>query len=99
MARQKQDNPPKRKWWPLIIALTLAFTTKVARKFAVSSLPQSQEHVGDARIQAVKQRELDRALEVHQPSSRTGICSLVLGRTEGALPEPYKITSIQCACF
>ena len=54
---------------------------------------QSQEHGGDARWPAVTQGELDRAVEGHQPSSRTCICSFVWGGTGGALPEPYKMTS------
>ena len=49
---------------------------------------QSQEHGGEAIIWG----ELDRAIEGQQPS-RTGICSFVQGGTEGALPEPYKMTS------
>ena len=36
---------------------------------------------------------LDRAIEGHQPSSRTGICSFVQRQTGGELPKPYKITS------
>ncbi|AWP19624.1 FIg-Hepta, partial [Scophthalmus maximus] len=44
--------------------------------------------------------ELDRAVQVHQPSSMTGICSSVRGGT-GGLPEPNKMTSstLLVACF
>ena len=52
---------------------------------------QSQEHGEDARRQAITQGEMDKAVEVQQPSSRTGICSFVRG-AGGALPVPYKIT-------
>ena len=45
------------------------------------------------RRPAVTQGELDRAVEEHQPSSRTVICSLERGGTGGALPEPNKMTS------
>uniref|UniRef100_A0AAY5KHY5 Transposase Tc1-like domain-containing protein n=1 Tax=Esox lucius TaxID=8010 RepID=A0AAY5KHY5_ESOLU len=38
---------------------------------------QSQEHAGDTRRRAVTQGELNRAVEGHQPSSRTSICSIV----------------------
>ena len=46
-----------------------------------------------ARRFAVTQRELCRALEGHQLTSRTSICSFVRGGTGGALPEPYQMTS------
>ncbi|CAB1428941.1 unnamed protein product [Pleuronectes platessa] len=62
-------------------------------KLARSYLSHSQEHRGDTRRPAVKQRELDRAVDGHQPSSRTGICSFVRVGTGGALPEAYKMTS------
>lgn len=51
---------------------------------------QSQEHT---RIPAITRGLLERAVEVHQPSSRTGICTFVLGEPAGTLPEPYKVTS------
>ena len=54
---------------------------------------QSQEHGGDTRRPAFTQGELDRAVEGHQPSSRTSICSFVRGGKGGALPEPHKMTS------
>ena len=54
---------------------------------------QTQEHGGDTRRPAVTWGELDRAVEGHQPSSRTSICFFMRGGTGGALPEPYKMTS------
>ena len=41
----------------------------------------------------VKRWELDRAIDEHKASSRTGICSFVRGGTEGALTEVFKTTS------
>lgn len=48
------------------------------------------QHCGDTGRPAVKPRELEKAVGGHQPSSSTGIYSLVRGRTGGALPEPTK---------
>ncbi|MBN3298611.1 KDM4A demethylase, partial [Amia calva] len=53
----------------------------------------SLEHGGGTKRRAVTRGELDRGVEGHQPSSRTGICSFVRGGTGGVLPEPYKMTS------
>ncbi|CAB1426658.1 unnamed protein product [Pleuronectes platessa] len=44
----------------------------------------SRTHRGDTRRQAVTRGELDRTVEEHQPSSKTGFCSFVGGGTEGA---------------
>ena len=44
---------------------------------------QSQEHEGDTTRPAVTQGELDRSVEEHQASSRTG----------GGPPQSYKISS------
>ena len=63
----------------------------VTRRFAVSPSTISKAW---RRYQetAVTQGELDRAIEGHQPSSRTGICSFEPRGTGGALPEPYLMT-------
>lgn len=37
------------------------------------------------------QEQLDRSVKVHQPSTKTQICSFVQGGAGGAPPEPYKI--------
>lgn len=37
------------------------------------------------------QEQLDRSVKVHQPSTKTQICSFVQGGAGGALPQPYKI--------
>ena len=55
--------------------------------------PLKQNGLGVWFGPAVTWGELDTAVEGHQPSSRTGICSFVWGGTGGALPEPYKRTS------
>ena len=54
---------------------------------------QSQERGGDTRTWAITQGELDRAVERSTTHQQDGICSFVQGGTEGALPEPYKMTS------
>ena len=53
---------------------------------------QSQEHGAETKKPDVTWGEADKAVEGHQPSSRTGICSFVRGGTWRALPEPYKMT-------
>ena len=54
---------------------------------------QSQDHRGDTRRPAITRGELDRAVEGHHTSSRTGICSFVREGTAGALLEAYEMTS------
>ncbi|CAB1424268.1 unnamed protein product [Pleuronectes platessa] len=60
---------------------------------AFSRFAVSPQHSLKRRRPAITGGELDGAVEGDQPSSRTGICSFVLGETGGALPEPFKMTS------
>ena len=53
---------------------------------------QSQEPGRDSRKLVITWGELDRAIEGHQPSSGTGICSFVQGKTRRVLSEPYRMT-------
>lgn len=68
---------------PNQVALTVLFLQDstsihaVAGRFGVSPA-RFQEHGGDTGRQAVTQGELGRDVEGLQPSSRTGICSLLL---------------------
>ena len=54
---------------------------------------QSKEHGQETRGSTITWREVNRAVEVHQPSSRTGICCFVWRGTGGAWLESYKMTS------
>ena len=60
-------------------------------------LKSLEETPGDP---AVAQGELDRAVEGHQSSSRTGICFFVWGRTEDCQsPTKWPPAGYKCACF
>lgn len=63
---------------------------RVTRSFAVSQHRSVEEVLGAGPIARVK---LDRAIDGHQPSSSTSICSSVCGGTGGVLPELYRMTS------
>ena len=96
-------------WWTRTVHLCLSFLTDsplvlYSERVLVTTgsmrlylqpnqVAHAQEHGGDTRKPTERQGELDTAVEGHQPSSRTGICSFVRGGTGGALPEPYKMTS------
>ena len=67
-------------------------TRVVAGRLAVS--PSTVSRAWRRHQETVTYGELDRSIEGHQPSSRTGICSFVRGGTAGAQNDLQQATGV-----